>query len=67
MCILHHSSPCPRHRNELEAYMPNFCHNLSIVAMTATWFADITVDTYSLQCNTHEYEYRKTGVKEGYN
>ena len=49
----------PRHVNELEAYLSNLCHNFSIVAITETWFTDLTVDTYSLQGYTHEYEYRK--------
>ena len=49
----------PRHMNELEAYLSNLCHNFSIVAITETWFTDLTVDTYSLQGYTHEYEYRK--------
>ena len=49
----------PRHMNELEAYLSNLCHNFSIVAITETWFTDLTVDTYSLQGYTHGYEYRK--------
>ena len=49
----------PRHMNELEAYLSNLCHNFSIVAITETWFTDLTVDTYSLQGYTYEYEYRK--------
>ena len=48
-----------RHVNELEAYLSNLCHNFSIVAITETWFTDLTVDIYPLQGYTHEYEYRK--------
>ena len=43
-----------RHMNELEAYMSNLCHNFSIVAVTETWFTDVTADTYSLQGYTHK-------------
>ena len=49
----------PMHMNELEAYLSNLCHNFSIVALTETWFSDVSVEAYSLQGYTHECENRK--------
>ena len=49
----------PIHMNEVEAYLSNLCHNFSIVALTETWFSDVSVEAYSLQGYTHECEYRK--------
>ena len=49
----------PKHFAELENYLINAHHEFTIIALTETWFNDITIDRYDLQGYCHEFEYRK--------
>ena len=55
------------------AYMSNLKHNFTVIAMSATWFKDMSVNVYSIDGYSHVFDYRydKAGgsvslfVKEG--
>ena len=41
------------------AYLATLKHEFKIMAMTETWFRDMTIDTYSVNGYQHIYDYRK--------
>ena len=49
----------PSHLDEFQNYICNLNHNFSVIAMSETWFNDITIDFYNMQGYNHEYMYRK--------
>ena len=49
----------PSHLDEFQNYICNLNHNFSVIAMSETWFSDITIDFYNMQGYNHEYMYRK--------
>ena len=48
----------PSHFQEFEAFLTSLETQFQIIALSETWFSDITIDTYGLIGYSHEYNYR---------